>query len=67
MANPLYNLLNNKHVGNAQNIMDGVNQLKSTLNVNPEQYIASMLNSGQITQAQIDQARRMASMLGIKV
>lgn len=64
MPNPLYNMLNKQA---NQGVINGVNQLKSMLKVNPEQYIQSMLNSGQITQQQVEQAKRMASMLNIKL
>ena len=33
---------------------------------NPQQIVQQMLNSGRITQAQVDQARQMAMQMGIR-
>ena len=33
---------------------------------NPQQIVQQMLNSGRISQAQVDQARQMASQMGIR-
>lgn len=33
---------------------------------NPQQIVQQMLNSGRITQAQVDQARQMASQMGCR-
>lgn len=61
MSNPLFGLLG----GNAmprqmQNIMAQFQQFRNTFKGDPRQQIQRMLNSGQITQAQYNQAVQMA-------
>ena len=62
MSNPLYNMMGNKvpqlpgALGNMQNFMQRFNQFKQTFQGDPRQKVQEMLNSGQITQAQYNQA-----------
>lgn len=60
MSNPLFN----QYGGN--NMMQMVRQFeqfKQTLNGNPKEIVMNMLNSGQISQAQLNQAQQMANQL----
>jgi hypothetical protein len=65
--NPLYEQFN-QTTGN--NIMAQFNAFRQSFNGNPQQMIQSMLNSGKITQAQLNsamqKANQMAKMFGIK-
>lgn len=48
---------------NIQQIMQQFNQFKNQFKGDPRQQIQQMLNSGKITQAQYDQAVKMANSL----
>lgn len=65
--NPLYEQFN-QTTGN--NIMAQFNAFRQSFNGNPQQVIQSMLNSGKITQTQLNsamqKANQMAKMFGIK-
>lgn len=65
--NPLYEQFN-QTTGN--NIMAQFNAFRQSFNGNPQQVIQSMLNSGRITQTQLNsamqRANQMAKMFGIK-
>ena len=61
MNNP-FGLLGN-NFGNIQNIVQQFQQFKNSYKGNPQQQIQQMLNSGQITQQQYDQAVQMANQL----
>lgn len=62
MNNPIFNaMMQNTPMGNMQNLMNQYRQFRQTFNGDPQQKIQEMLNSGQITQAQVDQARNMAT------
>lgn len=55
--------------GNMLGMLQKWNEFKKTCNMTPqqaEQKVKDMLNSGQINQQQIDQAKAIADMLGIK-
>ena len=54
--NPLYNF-------NMQNIMNRFEQFKSMFSGNPQQQVQQMLNSGQITQSQYNNAVQKANEL----
>ena len=49
--------------GNMQNFLTQFNQFKQTFSGDPQQTINQMLQSGQITQGQIDQAKQMADQI----
>lgn len=57
--NNLFSLMNNPF-GNVQNMLAQFNKFKQTFQGDPQQTINQMLQSGQINQAQIDQAKQMA-------
>ena len=62
MNNPIYNaMMQNTMFGNVQNLMNQYEQFRNTFNGDPQKKVQEMLNSGQITQAQVDQARSMAT------
>lgn len=62
MNNPIFNaMMQNTPMGNVQNLMNQYRQFCQTFQGDPQQKIQEMLNSGQITQAQVDQARNMAT------
>jgi len=65
--NPLYEQFN-QTTGN--DIMAKFNAFRQSFNGNPQQVIQSMLNSGKITQTQLNsamqKANQMAKMFGIK-
>lgn len=62
MNNPIFNaMMQNTPMGNVQNLMNQYRQFRQTFSGDPQQKIQEMLNSGQITQAQVDQARNMAT------
>lgn len=59
MNNPIFNtMMQNTPMGN---LISQYKQFRQTFNGDPQQKIQEMLNSGQITQAQVDQARNMAT------
>ena len=62
MNNPIFNaMMQNTPMGNVQNLMNQYRQFRQTFSGDTQQKIQEMLNSGQITQAQVDQARNMAT------
>lgn len=64
MSNPIFNtMMKNTPMGNAQNLMAQYKQFRNTFKGDPQQKIQEMLNSGQITQQQVNQARSMAAQL----
>ncbi len=50
--------------GNMQAMMQQFNQFRQGFRGDPQQTVQHMLQSGQITQAQFDQARAMAQQFG---
>ena len=61
MSNPLYGMMNNGQ--NMSNFWQRLNQLKQTFKGDPNEQIQKMLNSGQITQAQYNNAVRQAEQI----
>lgn len=66
MANSVYNMLGNNMpqmggpFGNMMQMMQKFNEFKSSFQGNPQQQIQQMLNSGRISQAQLNQYVQMA-------
>ena len=60
MSNPLFDQFGNK--GN-NDFISQFNQFKKNFNGNPQQMIQQMLNSGRITQDQLNQAMQRANQL----
>lgn len=64
--NPLFNLLGGGKTvlpNNISNLLSQFNQFRNTFRGDPQQQIQQMLNSGQISQSQYNQAVQMANEL----
>lgn len=62
MSNPLYQALSGNNNPYAQ-LIAGAKQLKQTLTVNPRDEVQKMLNSGQISQEQFNNAMNFAQQI----
>lgn len=62
MSNPLYQALNGNNNPYAQ-LISSAKQLKQTLAVNPRDEVQKMLNSGQISQEQFNNAMNFAQQI----
>lgn len=64
MANSVYNMLGNSQpmgpLGNMVHMMQQFNEFKSSFKGDPQQQLQQMLNSGKISQAQLNQYVQMA-------
>ena len=60
MSNPLFDQFGNK---GGNDFVSQFNQFKKTFSGNPQQMIQQMLNSGRITQDQLNQAMQKANQL----
>lgn len=67
MPNNLFNALGRQKLpgpmGNVQDLMNQFNQFRQTFRGNPQQQIQQMMNSGQITQDQYNQAVQIAQQM----
>lgn len=63
MANPLFNMFGNSQFGNMSGLIQQFQQFKQQFQGDPKAQVQQMLNSGQITQAQYNQAVQMANAL----
>ena len=66
MSNPLFNLLNggNRPGNGAGNMLQQFQQFKQRMqNVNPQEEVQKLLQSGKISQAQLDKAQQMAQQM----
>lgn len=62
MNNQIYSMLTqNTPIGNMQNLIQQYKQFRQTFQGDPQQKIQAMLNSGQITQEQVNQAKNLAT------
>lgn len=62
MNNQIYSMLTqNTPMGNMQNLIQQYKQFRQTFQGDPQQKIQAMLNSGQITQEQVNQAKNLAT------
>lgn len=60
MPNPLYNTMN-KNVNNQGNIIEQFQKFKNSYgNIDPKQEVQKLVNSGRISQAQLNQLQSMA-------
>lgn len=57
MSNPLFQMMNNQ---NNNNLISQFQQFRNTFKGDPKQAVQNMLNNGQISQAQVNQAMQMA-------
>lgn len=60
MANPLFQALGSGVNPQFQNLMQRFQQFKSTFQGDPQQEVQKMLQSGRITQQQLNQAQSLA-------
>lgn len=63
MANPLFNALNggNRPGNGARNMLQQFQQFRQRMQgVNPQEEVQKLLQSGKISQAQLDKAQQMA-------
>lgn len=64
MSNPLFNALgggqNVPQMGNFQQLMQKFNQFRANYQGNPQQEVQRLLQSGQISQQQLDQVQGLA-------
>lgn len=64
MSNPLFDALGGNAVpGNMAQIINQFNQFKQTFSGDPRAQVQQLLNSGKVSQAQYDQAVKMANQL----
>ena len=66
MANPLFNILNggNRPGNGAGNMLQQFQQFKQRMQgVNPQEEVQKLLQSGKISQAQLDKAQQMAQQM----
>lgn len=67
MSNPLYNMMGKGNLpgplGNVQQIMQRFNQFRQQFRGDPRAQVQQMLQSGQVSQQQYDQAVQMANRL----
>jgi hypothetical protein len=62
MSNPLYSALGGSSpIGNMSQMVQSFNQFRQTFKGDPKQKVMEMLQSGQISQAQLNQAQNMAN------
>ena len=59
MSNPIYGLLN----GQQNNLLAQVQQFKQSFNGDPNQTINQMLQSGKVTQEQVNRATQIANQM----
>ena len=64
MGNPLFNLLGGKNNNGPGNMLQQFQQFKSRMQgVNPQTEVQKLLQSGKISQAQLDKAQQMAQQM----
>lgn len=61
MSNPIYEAMNANNPGNMPELIRSFNEFKRTFSGDPKQKVLEMLQSGQISQAQLNQAQNMAN------
>jgi len=67
MSNPLFNALGGNQMqgplGNLQNVLRQFNQFRSTFQGDPKQEVQKLLQSGRMSQSQLNQLQGMARQL----
>lgn len=63
MASPVFKAMGGAQGGNFARMMQQFNQFRRQFNGNPKQMVMQMVQSGRISQAQLDQAQQMARQL----
>lgn len=61
MANPLFNMFGNSQFGQMSNLVQNFQQFKNQFKGDPRAQVQQMLNSGQISQEQYNNAVQMAN------
>lgn len=64
MGNPLFNLLGGKNNNGPGNMLQQFQQFKKQMQgVNPQEEVQKLLQSGKISQAQLDKAQQIAQQM----
>lgn len=63
MSNPLFNLLGNSRFGNMQGLVSQFENFRKNFTGDPRQQVQQLLNSGQVSQDQYNQAVQIANAL----
>lgn len=64
MGNPLFNLLNGGRNNGPGNVIQQFQQFKKQMQgVNPQEEVQKLLQSGKISQSQLDKAQQMAQQM----
>lgn len=64
MGNPLFNLLNDGRNNGPGNVLQQFQQFKKQMQgVNPQEEVQKLLQSGKISQAQLNKAQQMAQQM----
>lgn len=64
MGNPLFNLLGGKNNNGPGNMLQQFQQFKKQMQgVNPQEEVQKLLQSGKISQTQLDKAQQMAQQM----
>ena len=64
MGNPLFNLLGGKNNNGPGNVLQQFQQFKKQMQgVNPQEEVQKLLQSGKISQAQLDKAQQIAQQM----
>lgn len=64
MANPIFNALNGNKGNGTGNIFHQFQQFKSKMQgINPQEEVQKLLQSGKISQAQLDKVQQMAQQM----
>lgn len=64
MSNPIFNVLNGRNNNGVGNIIQQFQQFKSRMQgVNPQTEVQKLLQSGKISQAQLDKAQQIAQQM----
>ena len=61
MSNPLFNQYGMNNAQNGGNVLQRFEQFKKTFSGDPQQIVQQMLNSGRITQQQLNEAMQIAN------
>ena len=63
MPSPVFNVMGGAQGGNFARMMQQFNQFRRQFSGDPKQMVMQMVQSGRISQAQLDQAQQMARQL----
>lgn len=64
MSNPIFNVLNKNNGNGSGNIIQQFQQFKNKMQgINPQEEVNKLLQSGKISQAQLDKVQQMAQQM----